>query len=102
MEHICLEAGCWVVLNPVGLFARIHNLHTADQLSPSPTLSLFLSLSSSFVPPLILHHQTVVLRLSFEGRREFSLCLSFHRDTRPARIRLDAPLKDARISQRTP
>lgn len=92
VEHICLEAGCRVVvLNPVRLSTRIHNIAAHHYHG-----SFFLSLS--FPPLIILHHQIVVPRLSSnrDGGLLSSPLLSFHRDPRPARIRLDAPLKDAR------
>lgn len=54
VEHICLEAGCRVVvLNPVGLSTRIHNIahhyHGSLPFSPSPFLLSFFIIKLSFL-----------------------------------------------------
>lgn len=91
LEHICLEAGCRVVvLNPVGLSTRIHNSHTTttttnatDHLSLPPLPSSHSSSSNC--------RSSSILR---DGGPPPSVS-PFIVILGPARIRLDAPLKDA-------
>lgn len=77
LEHICLEAGCRVVvLNPVGLSTRIHNSHTTTTTNATDHLSL---------PPLPSSHSSSSNCRSSSILRDgglSSLRLSFHRDPR--------------------
>lgn len=102
LEHICLEAGCRVVvLNPVGLSTRIHNSHTPPPPPPTPPSPRITFLS---LPLPSAHSSSSNCRSSSILRETEGSLLPpslppstppFIVILGPARIRLDAPLKDA-------
>lgn len=56
VEHICLEPGCRVVLNPVGLSSRTYiYIYIYITCTPRITFSSFLSLSHRTDRPSLLH-----------------------------------------------